>query len=185
VADGNTARYTENVRLASTVFADYGSFIRAVIRSQVGDQAHADDLYQDFFLALIQKPIPEDVKSIKAYLYKAIANDAVDVVRRTQTGRTLMRKYGKRPNNSINKCRPENALIEKEQMDIMFELISGRLPKSQTDAITLRYGHNHNITEVAKRMGVDVRTVSRYISVGLRKIRHLLMVKQDDYYDRF
>ena len=185
MADGNTARYTENVRLASTVFADYGSFIRAVIRSQVGDQAHADDLYQDLFLALIQKPIPEDVKSIKAYLYKAIANDAVDVVRRTQTGRTLMRKYGKRPNNSINKCRPENALIEKEQMDRMFELIRARLPKSQTEAITLRYWHNHNTGEVAKRMGVDVRTVSRYISVGLRKIRHLLMVKQDDYYDRF
>jgi RNA polymerase sigma-70 factor (ECF subfamily) len=185
VADGNTARYTENVRLASTVFADYGSFIRAIIRSQIGDQAEAEDLYQDLFLALIQKPIPESVKNIKAYLYRAIANDAVDVVRRRQAGRTLMRKYGKRPNNSINKCQPENALIEKEQMDIMFELISGRLPKSQTDAITLRYGHNHNITEVAKRMGVDVRTVSRYISVGLRKIRHLLMVKQDDYYDRF
>jgi RNA polymerase sigma-70 factor (ECF subfamily) len=173
------------VRLASTVFADYGSFIRAVIHSQVGDQAHAEDLYQDLFLALIQKPIPESVKNIKAYLYRAIANDAVDVVRRTQTGRTLMRKYGKRPNDSINKCRPENALIEKEQMDRMFELIRARLPKSQTEAITLRYWHNHNTGEVAKRMGVDVRTVSRYISVGLRKIRHLLMVKQDDYYDRF
>lgn len=185
MADANTARRAENVQLASMVFADYERFIRAVIHSQVRDQAHADDLYQDLFLALVQKPIPESVKKIKAYLYRAIANDAVDVVRRTQTGRTLMRKYGKRPNNSINKCRPENALIEKEQMDRMFELIRARLPKSQTEAITLRYWHNHNTGEVAKRMGVDVRTVSRYISVGLRKIRHLLMVKQDDYYDRF
>lgn len=185
MADANAARCAENVQLASTVFADYGSFIRAVIHSQVGDQAHADDLYQDLFLALIQKPIPEDVKSIKAYLYKAIANDAVDVVRRTQTGRTLMWKYGKRPNNSINKYRPENALIEKEQMDKMLELINGRLPKSQTDAITLRYWHHYDIKEVAKKMGVDVRSVSRYVSVGLRKIRQLLMVKQDDYYDRF
>lgn len=185
MADGNTARYAENVRLASTVFADYGSFIRAVIHSQVGDRAHADDLYQDLFLALIQKPIPEDVKSIKAYLYKAIANDAVDVVRRTQTGRTLMRKYDKRPNDSINKYRPENALVEKEQMGKMLELINGWLPKSQTDAITLRYWHNYDIKEVAKKMGVDVRSVSRYVSVGLRKIRQLLMAKQDDYYDRF
>jgi RNA polymerase sigma-70 factor (ECF subfamily) len=185
VADGNTARYTENVRLASTVFADYERFIRAVIYSQVRDQAQADDLYQDLFLALVQKPIPESVKNIKGYLYRAIANDAVDVVRRTQTGRTLMRKYGKRPNNSINKYRPENALIEKEQMDKMLELINGRLPKSQTDAITLRYWHHYDIKDVAKKMRVDVRSVSRYVSVGLRKIRQLLMAKQDDYYDRF
>jgi len=61
VADGNTAECAENVRLASTVFADYGSFIRAIIRSQIGDQAEAEDLYQDLFLALVQKPIPESV----------------------------------------------------------------------------------------------------------------------------
>lgn len=185
MAGGNIAKYAENVRLASTVLGDYGSFIRTIIRSQVGDQAEAEDLYQDLFLALVQKPIPENVKNIKAYLYRAIANDAVDVVRKTQTGRTLMRKYGKRPNDSINKHRPENALIEKEQMDIMFELIRERLPKSQTDAITLRYWHHYDIKEVAKKMGVDVRSVSRYVSVGLKKIRQLLTAKQDDYYDRF
>lgn len=185
MADGNSTGYAKNVGRASEVFAAYGGFIRAVINSQVGDQAQADDLYQNLFLALAQKPLPQRVKNIEAYLYRAIANDAVDVVRRRQTGRTLIRKYGKRPNNSINKYRPENALIEKEQMDKMFELIRGRLPKSQTNAIALRYWHDHSIGEVARRMGVDVRTVSRYISVGLRKIHHLLVAKQDDYYDRF
>jgi len=185
VAEGNTARYAENMQRASEVFAAYGGFIRAIIRLQVKDQAQAEDLYQDLFLALLQRPIPESVKNIKAYLYRAIANDAVNVVRRAQTDRTLRRKYGKRPNNSVNKYRPENALIEKEQMDIMFELIRGRLPKSQTNAITLRYWHHYDIKEVAKQMGVDVRSVSKYVSVGLRKIRHHLMAKQDDYYDRF
>jgi len=185
VADGKAAKCAENVRLVSMVFADHGSFIRAVIHSQVADQAQADDLYQDLFLALVQKPILENVKNIKAYLYRAIANDAIDGVRKMHTGRTLMQEYGKQPNNSINKCRPENALIEKEQMDKMLELIRGRLPKSQTQAITLRYRHDHSVTEVAIRMGVDVRTVSRYISIGLRKIRHILVAMQDDYYDRF
>jgi len=38
-----------NVGQATVIFARYGDFIRAVIHSQVRNEAQADDMFQDFF----------------------------------------------------------------------------------------------------------------------------------------
>ncbi|MHC4792547.1 MAG: RNA polymerase sigma factor, partial [Planctomycetota bacterium] len=64
-----------NVNHAAKIFSEYGDFIRGVIRYQVGNDAQADDLFQDFFLSLVSRPVPADIQNIKKYLYRAITND--------------------------------------------------------------------------------------------------------------
>ena len=90
-----------------------------------------------------------------------------------------MHKYGESFNCSINKNRPENALIEEEQTRKMFKLLRGRLPNSEAQAITMRYRDNFNTKEKAKKIGVQKATVRRYISVGLKKLRQSLPIKKD------
>ena len=176
----NTSSHTNNVNIAAKLFAEYGDFIRAVVRYQAKNEDQADDIFQDFFLFLVSKPLPADVQNIKSYLYKAITNDIVDAARRVEKHKTRMNKYAECLNYSINKNRPENALIEKEQTNKMFKLIEKRLPHSEAKAITLRYRDKYNTKAVAEKMDVDKRTVSRYISVGFRKIRQFLATKQGD-----
>lgn len=173
----NTDKYGKGAELVSEIFVEYGSFIRAVIGSQVKNEAQVDDIFQDFFLSLIYKPVPKGVKNIKSYLYRAIINDIVDAARRAEKYQARIEKYSEKLNYSINNADHENALIEKEQLDKMFALIKGRLPSSQSLAITLRYKEHHNIKEVAEKMGVNNRSVSRYVSVGLKKVRHFLTAK--------
>ena len=165
------------VALASAVFAEYGGFIRAVVRSQVQNEAQADDIFQDFFLSLICKPVPKGVKNIKSYLYRAIINDVVDAVRRAEKYRSRIKKYSEQLNYSINKTNPRNALDNEEELDKMFALIKGWLPNSESEAINLRYRNRYSIKEVAEKMSVNRTSVSRYISIGLRKIRQYLTVK--------
>ena len=169
-----------NVACAAEIFSQYGGFILAVIRYKVGNDAQADDLFQDFFLSLVSKPLPPGIQNIKSYLYRAISNDIVDAARRVEKYQTRMHKYAEELNYSVNKSSPENALIEIEETNKMFKLIKGWLPCSEAQAVTLRYRHNYNIKEVAKKMKVNNRTVSRYISVGLSKLRQFLTVKQGD-----
>jgi RNA polymerase sigma factor (sigma-70 family) len=169
----NSEKNGNKVDLASEVYTEYGSFIRAVIGTQIKNESQADDIFQDFFLALIHKPLPDNVKDVKSYLYRAIMNDVVDTVRRTETYQTRIKKYCNQSNYLINNDGPENALIKKEQLDKMFDVIKGRLPSSQSVAIALHYREHHSIKEVAQKMGVNHRSVSRYLSVGLKKIRHL------------
>ena len=167
-----------NVDRAAEIFSKYGDFILAVIRYQAGNDVQADDLYQDFFLSLVSNPIPAHIQNIKGYLYRTITNDIVDAARRVEKYHTRMHKYAERLAYSINKNTPENALIEEERLDKMFALIEGRLPRSEAQAITSRFRDNFGIKEVAKQMHVNNRTVSRYISAGLSKVRQFLSVKK-------
>ena len=167
-----------NVDRAAEIFSKYGDFILAVIRYQVGNDVQADDLYQDFFLSLVSRPIPAHIQNIKSYLYRAINNDIVDAVRRVEKYQNRMQKYAEGLNFSINKNTPENALINKEEINKMFKLIEGRLPHSEAQAIKWRYIYNLNIKEIAEKMCVKAQTVSRYISAGLSKVRQFFNSKK-------
>lgn len=171
---------TSDVARAAEVFSEYGDFIQAVIRYKVKNETLAGDLFQDFFLSLVSKPVPTGVQNVKSYLYRAIINDIVDATRRVENYKTQMNKYAECLNYSINKNTPENALIETEETNKMVKLIKGWLRRSEAQAISLRYRNSYNIKEVAEKMHVNNRTVSRYISSGLSKIRQFLTVKQGD-----
>ena len=166
-----------NVGLAAEVIDKYSDFIHMVIYSQIKNKSHVDDIFQDFFHSLVAKPIPDNVKNIKSYLYKAICNDIVDTQRQVERYKTQVKKYRERYNFSINNSEPENALIKDEQLKKMFNLIKGQLTSSQSQAIALRYGKNHTLQEVAEQMGVKSTSVSRYICTGLRKMRKSFKLK--------
>ena len=173
----DASKCRHNVGHAAEVFAEYGDFIHMVIFSQVKNKARVDDIFQDFFLSLVRKPVPQDVKNIKGYLYRAITNDIIDATRRVNKYLYHIHKYHEYPNHSINKRTPENAFIDVEETNKMFGLIKGRLTNSQYQAMALRYRTDHSIKEVAEKMGVKSTSVSRYLSIGLKKIRQSLTLK--------
>jgi RNA polymerase sigma factor (sigma-70 family) len=167
-----------DVARGGEVFSQYGDFIRAVIRYKVKNEALAEDIFQDFFLSIVSKPIPPGVNNIRGYLYKAIINDVVDATRRVEQYKARVNKYIKFSNFSVHKNEMENALIEEEETERMFKLIEGWVRRSEARAISLRYRNGCKVKEVAKQMQVEHRTVSKYITSGLGKIRKYLTVKQ-------
>jgi len=177
MTSSKTGKCQKNVSLAAQVIDKYKDFIYMVICTQVKNKSRVDDIFQDFFLSLVAKPIPVNVKNIKSYLYKAICNDIVDKQRQVERYKIQVKKYRERSNFSINNSEPENALIKDEQLNKMFDLIKGQLTSSQSQAIALRYGKNHTVQEIAEQMGVKSTSVSRYICTGLRKMRQSLKVK--------
>lgn len=175
---GKEDESSHNVEYATEIFSAHGEFIFAVIRNQVGDNSVANDLFQDFFLSLVSRPVPRDIQNIKSYLYKAIINDIVDATRRVERYKTLMHKYAEFIDYSINKSSPEDALIKTEEISKMFKVIGAQLPRSEAKAITYRFQNDYSIKEVAKKMNVDSRSVSRYISAGLSKVRQFFNNKK-------
>lgn len=164
-----------NADMAARICIEYGDFIRGVIRSQVKDEASVEDLFQDFFLSIIIKPIPENMKYVKSYIYRAIINDIIDNARKRKIYQEKIHKYAKFSyKKSINKNNPTNAIINIEETNKMFELIEKLLPHSQAEAITLRYHDDCKLKEVARKMDIDKKSASRYISVGVKKIRDFL-----------
>ena len=169
-----------NVNHATEIFFEYGDFIRTVIRHKIHDENRVEDLFQDFFVSLVSRPIPPDVRDLRSFIYKAIINDIIDRARSTERYKNLKHKYAEYLEEPVNNCTAEDAFIEKEQTDKMIELIEMRVTRSEAKAITSRYCDNLCIQEIADRMSIDGRSVSRYISTGLRKVRQFFKVKKED-----
>ena len=166
-----------NVERTAEVFEKYGDFIRAGIRFHVKDEMEAEDLFQDLFLLLVAKPIPQDVQNVKTFLYKVISDTIKDAFRRIDRYQARIRRYAERNVQAFENC-PEKAIMDIDEAKNMFELIERRLPAPQASVLTLKYRDSYDTGEIAEKMRVKPRSVSRYASVGLEKIRCLLGKKQ-------
>ncbi len=170
-SDPNCLEY--RVAAATKIFAGHGSFIRIVIHSHVQDKDLAEDLFQDFFLSLISKPLPRGLENVKGYLYRAITNDIVDATRRMMKYRTYMRKYAERSKRPDSQKTPKETLQEMEQAEIVLKLIEQRLPCTEAEAVSLRYLDSHKVKEIAKTMGIANATARAYVNGAIDRIRRL------------
>ena len=175
--DFSLTQEQKDIKRAARVFAEHGTFIRAIIRFQSDDTSCVEDLYQEFFLKLIRKPLPSGLDDVKSYLYRAVTNDVLDSARQKEGYRHFLKKYSKKIRISINKRAPTNAFLEIEEPDSLFGLLARQLTKRQSQAVTLRYRDDFSLAEIATEMGVNRRTVSRYISSGLRRLKGVLAIE--------
>jgi len=176
----DTDQYRNNVDMAARVFAEHGNLIRAVILAKVKDKAQADDIFQGFFLSLVCRPVPKYVRDVRSYLYRAIANDAFDHIRRMERYEALVGRCSQQYGYCINTPSAEDALITEEEIGKVLRVIERQLNGFESKAIALRYGSCLSIREVAERMNIKTRSVSRYICVGIKKIRRYLTVERSD-----
>jgi len=160
---------------AGQIIIEYEGFIRGVIRSLNTTHISEDDLFQDFYLALIAKPLPEDVRNMKSFLYKAIVNHLSTSFKRTRLYEKKINNFKNISDFEVNKIDSTSALlIEEDEMNKMFEIIKENTPKQKYEAISLRYREGYSIKEIAEKMGIKYTSVTRYISTGLRKVRRCM-----------
>jgi RNA polymerase sigma factor (sigma-70 family) len=162
---------------AARIFAEYGDFIRTVLYFRVRNLARVEDLFQELFLKFVEQPIPADVVNIKGYLYQTIVNDTVDLMRRQEKYRRHMRKYAEEVRISIHKRPSQDAIEETEERSSRFAYLVRQLRRREAQVVTLRYRDNCTIAEIAQKMGVHKRTVSRYLTSGMRELRRMLAIE--------
>ncbi len=164
----------ERVRRAADIFERYGSEIRAMISFNVKEQSMADDIFQNLFLSIVHKPIPPEVDRVEAYLYRIVTNDVIDETRKTNGHRNDVRVYGKYRNSQPRQEAPENDFVESEEMRKMLQTIRKRLPWREAQAVIHRHLCDNEVSDGARKMNVDKRTFSRYLSRGKQRIRQYI-----------
>jgi len=164
----------ETVTRAAEIFQEHGPTIRAIINSQVTDEWDADDIYQDFFLSLVHKPIPSNIRDVRSYIYRAVKNDVIDALRRIRSYRNKIKRYADRREYNQPKLQPSDKIVTDEEIAVLYNIIEKNLRPREAQAVKCRYRNDQNIAEAAKTMGVNRRTLSRYLCVGLKKIREVI-----------
>lgn len=159
------------VEYAAQIVCEHEKFIRWVIRSKNKSKIPEDDIFQDFYLQLITAPVPQEVRDMKGYLYKAILNHLASSYRRINNYEKKIKKFQKKSKFKVNKTDPASALLIRDEIKEIFEFIREISPGQKYMAITLRYRDGYSIKEVADMMGIKYSSASRYISKGLGSIR--------------
>jgi RNA polymerase sigma factor (sigma-70 family) len=127
---------------------------------------------------MVAKPIPKEVQNVRGFLYKLISDTVKDAYRRRMRYQARIHKYGKRKPRTVE-TRPETSLIDIEEAKKMFDLVERHLPTKEALAVKLRFKNECDTGEAAEIMGVNPRSISRYVSVGLKKIEHVFYEKQE------
>lgn len=164
---------------AEQIYRHYGDFIYRAIRCRVASDIEADDIFQQFFLSLMQHPIPESITNVESYLNRAVNNDVLDQMRKEKRYRA--RLY--RQCACARECRvddPSELASRAEYAEKMLNLLRTCLPFHESNTIIKRYYKGQDIREISAELGANRRSISRYLCTGLQKIRHLLKQQNDE-----
>ena len=169
----------QTLNQVTQIFEEYGDLIYATICSYANNNIEADDIYHDFFLSLIHKPIPAHIKKIRPYILRAIKNDVLDSVRRNKSYRARILKYTVCQRQTFIQHDIPDTVIKAEEISNIFELIDKHLPHHEAKAIIERYYQGRSMEEVANEMDINKRSLSRYLCTGIKKLRKLIEEKFD------
>ena len=157
------------------IYRDNGLFIRRVIQFHLGNSPDSEDVFQSFFLRLLEKPIPKkEAINQRSYLYRMITNNIVDEVRRTRAYRNYVSRYSGIMLHNGHVYDPSEKIAQEDEINFIMHIIDNCLPAHIAVALRLRYQENHSSDQIAQKLSVKRKTVIKYLSEGLKKLREML-----------
>ena len=168
--------HSDDARVASAsgLFNEYGPMIHSTISHYVNQESDVDDIYQDFFLSLVHRPVPEGISGLRSYLRRAARNDVLDANRKRTSEKTRNAHYNQLQFSRWRGQNPIDTVARSEAAENMLELINTQLFPHEARAVINRYYYGMSTDEAAQDMGINKRSLARYLCMGLKKIRHYL-----------
>lgn len=154
-------------------YRDNARRVRAAAQRVVHDPGAAEDVAQEVFIKLWQRPDLFDHRrgSLTAFLCVMARSRALD---RLRAEGALDRARGRlAEHNVLEPANVEEPVAALERRDEREELRAAllRLPHAQREALTLAYGRELNSIEIARRTHVGRATARSRLRLGLGKLR--------------
>ena len=159
------------------VYEKHGSFIYRVIQFHLGQSPDSDDIFQSFFLRLLEKPTPRKVMDNRGYLYRMIKNGIINHYQRVKAYERRISRYSETQASRIMSRDPTEKTTKIDEFKCVMGIINNLLPTHTATALKLRYKNDLTNSAIAHTMSVRKETVCQYISTGLKKLRKILKGK--------
>ncbi|MBM4029780.1 MAG: sigma-70 family RNA polymerase sigma factor [Planctomycetes bacterium] len=164
----------KRVDLATRIFAEHGTAIRAMIRRHVTCRKDEDEVYQNLYLSLVCNPVPATVTNLPAYLNTVIRNDMIDAIRQRKCRQEMVSRYAMHQTRSEMERAPDERVTQTEEVQRITGLVARLLPDREATAVIERYVYGYSLADIAMHMQVKPRTAARYICVGLKRVREAI-----------
>jgi RNA polymerase sigma factor (sigma-70 family) len=165
MASGDESALTE-------VYDQYASFVYGLALRVIGDPRAAEDVSQDVFVAIWERPEAFDPErgSLRTWLGTLAHRRAVDYVRREEARRRRAERDASRRASVPDVEEIAVALVTAERVREALDL----LPDEQRRAIQLAYFGGKTYRQVAEVLGIPEGTAKSRLRLGLRRIADAL-----------
>jgi RNA polymerase sigma factor (sigma-70 family) len=149
------------------LYAEHASPLLAFLHYRTGDRTLAEDILADTFERVLtaRRFVPRGA-SEKTWLYTIALNRLRDLARRQGAEHRALARMDAPAR--VTSDRAEIDLVE--QRDLVHRAMS-ELPEDEREALSLRYGADLSLAEIAKVTGQKQTTVEGRIYRGLRRMR--------------
>jgi len=136
----------------------------------VDSEHRARDLVQDVFLRIWERRAEWTVqRSVKAYLYRAVRNRALNAVRRRDTRQEVEEDL-----KHTTEERTRGAVVDVVHGGVLSEKVETAiqaLPERRRTAFLLHRRHGLTYEEIGSAMGITAKTVENQIGRALKSLR--------------
>jgi RNA polymerase sigma factor (sigma-70 family) len=151
------------------VYDQYASFVFGLARRVIGEPRGAEDVTQEVFVALWERPEIFDPArgSLRTWLATLAHRRAVDYVRREEARRRRSQRDAARRATPVPDVEElATAILTAEQVRAALDA----LPGEQREAIELAYFGGRTYRQVAVELGIPEGTAKSRLRLGLRRI---------------
>lgn len=130
----------------------------------------AEEIVQDVFLAIWEGREQLEVRgSVRGYLYVAVRNRALNLIRRGQAERRSTDRIALEEGARVARNTAHEQLVY-DELAASVQRVIDELPPRMRQAYTLYYQHDLSYAEVAAVMGNSVKTVENQLARALKII---------------
>ena len=161
------------------IYDQYASFVYGLALRVIGDARAAEDVSQDVFVGLWERPAAFDPErgSLRTWLGTLTHRRAVDYVRREEARRRRAERDAARAATAPDVEELATALVAAERVRAALDL----LPSEQRRAIQLAYFGGKTYRQVAEVLGIPEGTAKSRLRLGLRRIAEALEAQGDEW----
>jgi RNA polymerase sigma factor (sigma-70 family) len=161
------------------VYDQFASFVYGLALRVIGDARAAEDVSQDVFVSIWQRPEAFDPRrgSLRTWLGTLTHRRAVDYVRREEARRRRTEREASRAVATPDVEEMATALVTAERVRAALDV----LPAEQRRAIQLAYFEGKTYRQVAEVLGIPEGTAKSRLRLGLRRIAAALEAEGEEW----
>ncbi len=155
-----------------TVFREYYAPLTQYVYGILKDREAAEEVVQDFFYVYWNDREDIEIKtSLKAYLYQAVRNKALKLIRHEN----VKQKYATHFMKVAAPSQEENDTYEMKELQILVSEVLARLPERCSRIFCMNRFEGLKYKEIAVQLSVSVKTVEANMSKALMEFRKALV----------
>ncbi len=161
-----------DARAFEELFTRYYALVHSVVYRIVGDAAEAEELTQETFLRLYERPIQAtESANVRAWLLRVGTNVAFNAVRSRQRRAGWLRRLAGRADVRETGDDPSSIVVARDEAGRVRQVLA-RLPERQRAALVLR-ASGLSYAEVADALGVRPGSVGTILARAERAFREM------------